>query len=78
MIRLMRWHERVFDLYRDGFRNLPGWGRKLWIIILIKVFILFAVLKLFFFPDFLSKNFRNDDERGNYVLEQLTNPTNKE
>ena len=74
----LRWHERVFDLYRDGFRNLPVWGRKLWIIILIKVFILFAVLKLFFFPDFLSKNFSNDDERGNFILEQLTNPTNKE
>ncbi len=33
---------------------------------------MFAVLKLFFFPNFLKKNFDSDKERGNYVLEQLT------
>jgi hypothetical protein len=29
-------------------------GRTLWAIILLKLFIMFAVLKVFFFPDFLS------------------------
>lgn len=47
-------------------------GKTLWLIILIKVFIMFAVLKLFFFPNFLNSNFDNDKERGNYVIEQLT------
>jgi hypothetical protein len=49
-------------------------GKKLWIIILIKLFILFAVLKVFFFPDILKVNFKDDKERGDYVIEQLSKP----
>jgi Domain of unknown function (DUF4492) len=47
-------------------------GKKLWAIILIKLFIIFVLLKLFFFPDLLKKNFSSDKERGDYVLEQLS------
>lgn len=64
---------RVFRFYFDGFRNLSGWGRKVWIIILIKLFIMFAILRLFFFPDFLKKNFDNDKQRSEYVMDQLVN-----
>jgi hypothetical protein len=46
-------------------------GKKLWIIILIKLFILFFILRLFFFPDFLKSKFSNDKDRGDYVREQL-------
>lgn len=49
-------------------------GKQLWIIILIKLFIMFAILKIFFFPNFLKTKFDNDQERGDYVIEQLTNP----
>ena len=45
---------RVFDLYYDGFRNMRL-GRTLWAIILIKLFIIFAILKVFFFPNFLKE-----------------------
>lgn len=55
---------------------MPPWGRTAWLIILIKVFIMFAILKLFFFSDFLNSRFSTDEEKGNYVLEQLTNKTN--
>ena len=47
-------------------------GKQLWLIILIKLFIMFAVLKLFFFPDLLKSKFSTDEERGDYVIEQLT------
>lgn len=47
-------------------------GKKLWIIILIKLFVLFVILKLFFFPDILKKNFSTDRDRGEYVLDQLS------
>jgi hypothetical protein len=47
-------------------------GKKLWAIIIIKLIILFLVLKLFFFPDFLKTNFNTDEERSNHVIEQLT------
>ena len=43
---------RVFDLYYEGFRDMRL-GKTLWAIILIKLFIIFAVLKVFFFPNFL-------------------------
>jgi len=48
-------------------------GKKLWIIIMIKLIIMFLILKLFFFRDFLSSMYDNDKDKGEYVLEQLTN-----
>jgi hypothetical protein len=64
---------RVFRFYYDGFRGMSGWGRKVWLIILIKLFIMFAILRLFFFPDFLKAKFGTDRERGEYVMDQLIN-----
>ncbi len=64
---------RIFRFYYDGFRSMTV-GKKLWLIIFIKLFVMFAVLKLFFFPNFLKTNFKTDKERGDYVLEQLTSP----
>ena len=52
---------------------MSSWGRKVWIIIIIKLFIMFAILKLFFFPDFLNRNYNNDKQRSEYVLDQLIN-----
>jgi len=64
---------KVYYLYYDGFRNMT-FGRTLWIIILVKLFIMFAILKLFFFPDILRSRFETDEERGDFVIEQLTKP----
>ncbi|MHC1774770.1 MAG: DUF4492 domain-containing protein [Lentimicrobium sp.] len=64
---------RIFYFYYDGFKGMTI-GRTLWAIILIKLFIMFAVLKIFFFPNFLKTNFENDEERSDYVIEQLTKP----
>ena len=44
---------RAFHLYYDGFRQMTL-GRTLWIIIAIKLFIMFAILKVFFFPNFIK------------------------
>nr|WP_321465923.1 DUF4492 domain-containing protein [uncultured Desulfobulbus sp.] len=64
---------RILHFYRDGFRQMTV-GRTLWKIIGIKVFILFAVVKYFFFPDFLATAFPTDSQRADYVMEQLTQP----
>lgn len=64
-----------FHLYIDGFKNTIL-GKKLLLIIVIKLIIMFAILKIFFFPDFLKTKFSSDKERGDYVMEQLIN-TNK-
>jgi hypothetical protein len=63
----------LFRFYYDGFKNMSGWGRNVWIVILIKLFIMFAILKLFFFPDFLQKRFDNDKQRSEYVMDRLIN-----
>jgi hypothetical protein len=64
---------RVFSFYYDGFRGMSLWGRRVWIIIIIKVFIMFAILKIFFFQDFLQSNYTDDKQRSEYVLDQLIN-----
>ncbi len=71
----MKWPApgRIVRFYAEGFRGMTV-GRTLWIVILVKLFVIFAVLRLFFFPDFLAG--RSDEERAAYVLEELTGPGN--
>ena len=59
---------KVFHLYYDGFRSMTL-GKTLWAIILIKLFIIFVVLKLFFFPNFLKQH--ADGNEADYVATQL-------
>lgn len=61
---------RAWRLYADGFRNMTI-GRWLWAIILLKLFIFFVILKLFFFPNLLQQNYDNDEERAQAVRERL-------
>jgi flagellar basal body-associated protein FliL len=68
--------KRIFRFYYEGFKSMTI-GKTLWIIILIKLFVMFAVLKIFFFPNILKRNFKTDEERSNYVIEQLTNQPKK-
>jgi hypothetical protein len=62
----------IYRFYYDGFRNMSWWGRRVWLIIIIKVIIIFIVLRIFFFPDFLKKSFNDDTRRSEYVLDQIT------
>jgi len=63
--------KNIWDFYYDGFRNMSTDSRKLWVIILIKLFIMFAILKVFFFPDIMKENFHSDEERIQYIEQQL-------
>ena len=60
---------RVFDLYYDGFRQMKL-GRTLWAIILIKLFVIFVVLKLFFFPNFIKEHAQKGEE-SEFVATQI-------
>lgn len=64
---------RLFNFYYDGFRTMSWWGKRVWIIILIKLFIIFILLKIFFFQDFLQKKYDTDEQKSEYVLDQLIN-----
>jgi hypothetical protein len=62
---------RIFHLYYDGFRTMTL-GRTLWTIILIKLAIIFLVLKLFFFPNYINSNAKNGDKTG-FVSKEILN-----
>lgn len=64
---------RIYRFYAEGFKGMPRWGKQVWLVVLIKLFIMFAILKIFFFPNFLKTNFKTDAERSDHVLENLTN-----
>lgn len=64
--------KNIYRFYADGFRSMTI-GRKLWLIIGIKLFVFFVILKLFFFPDILSRDFDTDEERAQHVRSTLTN-----
>ncbi|MDR3340573.1 MAG: DUF4492 domain-containing protein [Candidatus Symbiothrix sp.] len=58
-------------MYVEGFKNLT-WGKPLWIIILVKLFIMFAILRAFLFPNFLNSRFDTETEKSEYVTKELT------
>ena len=64
---------RIVRMYVEGFRAMTL-GRTLWKVIIIKLLIMFGVLKLLFFPDFLHSKFATDAQRADYVLEQISRP----
>ncbi|MDR0737967.1 MAG: DUF4492 domain-containing protein [Prevotellaceae bacterium] len=60
---------RIFRFYWDGFRSMTI-GKTLWMIILIKLFVMFVILKIFFFPNYLGK-FDNSSDKQEYVSGEL-------
>jgi hypothetical protein len=64
----------VIAFYAEGFKRMTL-GKTLWTIILVKLFVIFAVLKLFFFPNFLNSRFDTPEQKGAYVAGQLTAPS---
>jgi hypothetical protein len=47
-------------------------GKTLWAIILIKLFVIFVILKVFFFPNFLKQHANGHE--AEYVATKLLNP----
>jgi hypothetical protein len=67
----MKWLRKAWYLYVDGFRSMTL-GRTLWIVILVKLFIIFIVLKLCFFPNYIKEHAREGDE-AEFVSSQILN-----
>ena len=53
---------RIWRFYRDGFREMTT-GKSLWTLIIIKLVLIFVVMKLLFFPNLLKRDYDDDDSR---------------
>lgn len=59
----------IWNFYLEGFRSMTL-GRTLWLIIIVKLFIMFFILKIFFFPNYLG-HLSTDKEKSEYVGDEL-------
>ena len=60
---------RIWLFYYEGFRDMSSLGRTLWIVILLKLFIMFAILRVFFFRPALADCESDAEKRA--VIENL-------
>ena len=60
---------RTINFYYDGFRHMTV-GRTLWAVIIVKLIIIFLVLKLFFFPNYISEH-SDDGSEPDFVASEL-------
>ncbi|MBR2399839.1 MAG: DUF4492 domain-containing protein [Alistipes sp.] len=58
----------IYNFYVDGFKNMT-WGRQLWWVILLKIIILFLVLRAFFFKPVLAG--KSQKQRIEHVSNEL-------
>lgn len=58
----------IYNFYVDGFKNMT-WGRQLWWVILLKIIILFLVLRAFFFKPVLAD--KSQEQRIEHVSNEL-------
>ncbi len=68
---IKQFFKSVYYLYYDGFANMKV-GKKLWLLIAIKLFVMFVIIKWLFFPDVLQEKFQTDTQRSQYILNTLT------
>ena len=60
---------RIYRFYLEGFREMKL-GKTLWLIILVKLFIMFFILRLFFFPNYLNEA-AGEGDKEDYVSSEL-------
>lgn len=65
----MKTLRRIIDFYVDGFRNMTV-GKTLWAIIIVKLVVIFLILKVFFFPNYIKENAKEGQE-AEFVSEQM-------
>lgn len=62
--------KRLINFYYEGFSDMKV-GKTLWLVVIVKLIVIFVVLKLFFMPDILSECAGNGNE-ADYVSSQIT------
>lgn len=59
---------KIAMFYYDGFRSMTV-GRTLWAVILVKLVVMFLILKIFFFPATLGG--MDEKEKADFVSREL-------
>lgn len=62
---------RITRLYIDGFKSMTV-GRTLWVVIIIKLIVMFGIIRLWLMPDVLGSNYADDHQRAEAVRTTLT------
>ncbi len=70
----MDFFRRIYRFYADGFRSMTI-GRTLWLVIVIKLVVMFIIIRLLFMPDALG-GLEGDDEKSETVRKNLTEDIN--
>ncbi|PAF44482.1 DUF4492 domain-containing protein [Helicobacter sp. 11S02596-1] len=58
-------------LYIEGFKTMQL-GKTLWKIIIIKLIVMFGILKIFIFDKNIDNMFSTNEQKSAFVLENLT------
>ena len=61
---------RIIDFYREGFANMRL-GKTLWLVVLVKLAVIFLVIRLLLMPDIISER-AGDGGEADYVSSQIT------
>ena len=59
----------IYRLYADGFRQMT-WGKQLWWLIILKLVLLFVVLRVFFFKPVMAG--LDEEEKIEVMVKSLT------
>ena len=65
---------RIAQFYCDGFRQMT-WGRALWLLIGIKLFVIFVILRLIFFRPAMQG--MSEEEKQETVAGSIINPSSQ-
>ena len=70
----MSFGNSILGTYKSFFREIrkSSLGRKLIFIIGIKLIVVFIVLKIFFFKDYLNSRYNSSEAKSKHVIENLT------
>ena len=68
--------KRIIDFYREGFARMTV-GKTLWIVVIIKLVVIFAIVKLLFMPDVLGQK-ATDGDKAEYISTRITQTSRSE
>ena len=63
--------KRIWLFYYEGFSSLTSMGKTLWVLIIVKLIVMFAILRVFFFRPALADH-TTPEAKSKAVIENLT------